>query len=141
MSVRSIIASGALALALVACGGGPLVQQLRGTPVSPGSDAKVVAKIDSARMETELQVESQNLPLPDRIDAGSKFYVLWARKDSKQQWTRVGSFEYDAGGQTGKWHGSYPDVSFELVVSVEKEASPGAPSGKNVFQTTIVRTQ
>ena len=140
MSIRSFLAPLALTLALVACGGGPVVLQVKGTPSSPGSDAVVTAKIDSARIQTELKIETEKLPAPERIDPGSKFYVIWARKDTKGGWTRLGSLEYDEGKQAGKWMGTYPDTSFDVAISVEKEAAPGAPSPKNVFEAHVMKT-
>ncbi len=127
-----------LALALVACGG-PLKYDVRGSQISPGSDAHVVAEVDGDRHITNLEVEAKNLVPADRLIDGGKAYVIWTRKDSAGAWSRVGALDLDGDGREGKAKMTVPETSFELEITAEADAGAASPSGKVVFEQKVTK--
>ena len=131
---------GSLALVLclgVAACSGTLKYQVGGTQLSPGSDAKICADVDESHGKTDLEIKATNLTPPDRLLADGKAYVVWTRRDDKQQWNRVGALDLEDGDRTGKGKFTTPDTSFDLVVSVEKDPNAASPSGKTVFEKRV----
>jgi hypothetical protein len=127
---------GVLFLLLSGCAGA-LKYDLRGSEVSPGSDARVVAKVDTGRNLTALELQASNLAPADRVLEGGMAYVIWARKDSSVAWSRVGALELSDEGRTGAAQVSVPEVAFDLLVSVEANAASASPSGKTVFHQRV----
>lgn len=125
-----------LALALSACGGA-LNYDLRGTQLSPSSDAKLVAQIDESRNLTELELRASNLTPPDRLLEGGTTFVAWQRKSSETPWGRLGALELSDEGRSGVARLSVPEVAFDLLVSAEQDASVASPSGKTVFEQRV----
>jgi hypothetical protein len=125
-----------LLLVLAACGG-PLKYQLRGTQISPGADATVVAKVDDGLGKTELEIDAKNLAPPDRLLDDGKVFVVWARKDEKAQWSRLGALETEDEGRSGKGRFTTSETAFDLVISAEKDAQAASPSGKTVFEQRV----
>lgn len=132
--VRSFLAC--LVLALAACGG-TLKYDLRGSQVSPGSDAKLAAKIDSSRNLTQLELHAINLTPPDRVLEGGTSYVVWTRHSSATPWMRLGALELTDEGRTGSATLTVSEVAFDLLVSVEAGVDVASPSGKTVFEQRI----
>lgn len=126
----------ALLLAVAACGG-PLKYQVASTEKAPGADAKIVADVKSEQGLTQVEIDAQHLPPPGRVTEGATTFVVWQRKDASGQWARLGGLEYDEAARTGKWMGSVPHTAFELVVSAEKQADVGSPSGDTVFKQSV----
>jgi hypothetical protein len=127
----------ALALLLAACGG-PLEYMVKGTPASPGTDAKIKADVNNSTVITNVTIEAENLTPPDRLMPGATTFVVWARKDSGSQWQRIGSLQFDAGKRTGSLpQATVPLTSFELIVSAEQENSPKSPSPHVVLQQKV----
>lgn len=129
-----VVATGTLA----ACGG-PLKYELRGSQISPGSDAKVVANVDDGHGKTELEIEAKNLTPPDRLLEDGKVFVVWTRKDDKAQWSRLGALETEDEGRTGKGRFTTPETAFDLVISAEKDAQAASPSGKTIFEKRVAK--
>lgn len=134
MQHRFLLALGLLALS--ACGG-PLKYEVRGTPLSPGSDAKVVAKVDPKRNVTQLDVKATNLTPPDRVIQGGTAYVVWTRKNSEIPWSRLGALELEDEGRTGGAALTVSESAFDLLISAEKTVAVAAPSGKTVFEQRV----
>lgn len=125
-----------LSLAAAACGG-PLKYEVASSARAPGSDAKIVAKVQEDQGLTQLEIEAVNLPPPGRVTEGATTYVVWHRKDSGGTWARSGGLAYDESDRKGKWTGSVPETSFDLTISAEKEATAGSPSGETVFSQRV----
>lgn len=117
--------------------GGPLKYDVRGTSISPGSDAHVVAALDSKRNVTDLEVEAKNLTPPDRLIDGGKSYVIWTRATTSAPWLRLGALDLDGDGRNGKAKLTVAETSFDLRIDAEREASAPTPSGKTIFQQHV----
>lgn len=135
--VRWAVMSLVLGVALAACGG-PLRYSLHGTPKAPDADAQVEADVSSAAGMTRLKMKVDHLAPPDRLRADGTTYVVWARKNDDAQWQRVGALVYDADGRSGELaDSSVPLTSFQLIVSVETQSTPAAPSADVVISHKI----
>lgn len=125
-----------LALTLTACAGA-LKYELRGTDLSPGSDAKLEAKVNNSRNLTELSVNATNLTPPNRVLKEGTTYVVWTRRDSKAQWVRLGALELTDDGRTGTATLTVSEVAFDLQISAEENAEVASPSGKTIFEQRV----
>lgn len=125
-----------LGLALAACGG-PLKYNVPSSSRAPGADATVIADVKQDQGQTELEVNAQNLPPPSRVTEGATTFVVWQRKNSGSQWSRLGGLKYDEGDRKGTWKGSVPETAFDLAISSEKEADVASPSGDTVFSQRV----
>ena len=68
---------------------------------------------------------------------GGRYFMLWA-KDEKGSWNRVGALKYEEGDRKAKLEGAtVPHVSFDLQVTIEKDASAEAPGGNTLLQQHI----
>jgi hypothetical protein len=133
---RSVAPALLLSLLLAACGG-PLKYEVRGSELSAGSDAKIVAAVDEGRRVTELDIDALNLTPPDRLLPNGTTLIVWVRKDSSGQWQRLGALELDGDKREGKAHFTANETAFDLIISAEVDASPGSPSGKTVFSQRV----
>jgi hypothetical protein len=136
--MRQLTQTCLLVLALSACGGA-LKYDLRGTQLSPSSDAKLVAEVDESRNLTELELKASNLTPPDRLIDGGTTYVAWQRRDSDTPWSRLGALELSDEGRTGVARLSVAEVAFDLLVSAEQDATVASPSGKTVFEQRVAK--
>ncbi|HET8936713.1 MAG TPA: hypothetical protein VFN67_24890 [Polyangiales bacterium] len=123
-------------ITLAACGGA-LKYDMRGTQLSPGSDAKVEAKIDSARNLTQFELRATNLTPPDRVLENGTSYVVWTRRNSEVPWMRLGALELTDEGRAGTANMTVSEVAFDLLVSAELNAEIASPSGKTLFEQRI----
>jgi hypothetical protein len=122
---------------LIACGG-PLRYAPKGTPKAPETDAHLVADVDEKASITHLTITAEHLAPPARLQEGASTYVVWARKDDSTAWQRVGALEYDDGDRKGELKAaSVPLTRFDVIVSIEKQAAPAAPSGDVVLQQRV----
>ncbi|WP_437518253.1 hypothetical protein [Sorangium sp. So ce1099] len=125
-------------MALAGCGG-PSERVVQGTQLSPGTDAHITADINSDAATTRLAVDVVHLAPPERIQAGSKHFVVWQRPSPEIPWRRVGVLDYDAENRGGKLvETTVPYASFELLITVEQEMSPQLPSSAAVIGPTSV---
>ncbi|XXT23448.1 hypothetical protein WME94_18090 [Sorangium sp. So ce429] len=96
----------AFACAMMAASGGPLRYTPQGIGKAPGADAVIVADVNFDAAMTRLDINTKNLPPPDRLDSSSTAFVVWARANSDSPWQRVGALDYDVDGRTrppGSW--------------------------------------
>ncbi len=120
-----------LVLAIAACG--PLKYELKGTALATGADAVITADVKKDQALTMLEIKATNLPPPDRVMAGSSVFVVWQRKDSGAQWTRVGVLTFAEDAREGTFMATVPELSFEVQITAEKEPSPASPGPDAVF--------
>ena len=126
-----------LGAALVACGG-PLHYAPKGTPRAPEADATITADVNAASSITRLVITTEHLAPPGRLQEGGSTYVVWARKADGAAWQRVGAIKYDEGSRKGELsEASVPLTAFELIISIEKQPAPDAPSGDVVISQKI----
>jgi len=123
-------------ISLAACGG-TINYELRGTQLSPGSDGKLDAKIDTSRNLTQLELRASNLTPPDRVVEGGTSYVVWTRHTSATPWMRLGALELTDEGRAGNATLTVSEVAFDLLVSVEASVEVASPSGKTVFEQRV----
>ncbi len=122
---------------LVACGG-PLHYAPKGTPRAPEADATITADVNKDTSITRLDIKAEHLAPPGRLQEGGSTFVAWARKADGQQWQRVGAIKYDEGSRKGELaEASVPLTEFELIVSIEKQPAPEAPSGDVVISQKV----
>ncbi|XYI03816.1 hypothetical protein ACMHYB_30245 [Sorangium sp. So ce1128] len=125
-------------MALASCGG-PSERTVQGTQLAPGTDAHITADINSDAATTRLAVDVVHLAPPERIQAGSKHFVVWQRPSSDIPWRRVGVLDYDARNRGGKLaETTVPYASFELLITVEQQMNPRTPSSAAVIGPTSV---
>jgi len=118
--------------ALLACGG-PLTYKIASSPKAPGADAVINADISKDQHLTQLRVKAMNLPPPDRVTTGTRIFIIWTRKNTEAQWSRVGNLKYDADAREGTFQGTVPEVDFDFQITVEKDDGAAAPSTDMVF--------
>jgi hypothetical protein len=136
-TLRSSVLIVAASALLVACGG-PLKYAPKGTPKAPEMDAHLVAEVDEKASITHLTIVAEHLAPPGRLQDGGSTYVVWTRKNDGAQWQRVGALKYDEGDRKGElMSASVPLTAFDLVVSIEKQASPESPSSDIVLQQRV----
>ncbi len=136
MNLRTSVLSAVFALSLAGCGG-PLKYAVKGTQLSPGSDATIVADTKKAQGMTSVEVEAKNLTPPSRLIDGGSAYVVWTRKSADVAWARHGALELDGESRNGKMVFTVPEKAFDLQVSAEKDPSAASPSGKSVFDQHV----
>ncbi|HTU63882.1 MAG TPA: hypothetical protein VMF89_35700 [Polyangiales bacterium] len=119
-----------------ACGGA-MKYDLRGTQLSPGSDGKLEAKIDTSRNVTQLDLRASNLTPPDRVLEGGTSYVVWTRHTAATPWMRLGALELTDEGRAGNALLTVSEVAFDLLISVESSVEVASPSGKTVFEQRV----
>lgn len=121
---------------LVACGG-PLKYQVASTGKATGADATIKADPKSAEHQMVLDIAVANLPPPARITDGSKAFVVWGRKNSGATWTRMGNITYEESSRSGKFAGTYPELEFDIEISVEKDDNTGSPGPDIIFSQHV----
>lgn len=136
--MKQLVNAAFLVVLLSACAGA-LKYNLKGTQLSPGSDARLVANIDEGRNVTQLDVRATNLTPADRILEGGTTYVVWQRRDSNTPWARLGALELADEGRTGSAILSVAETAFDVLVSVEQAPTVASPSGKAVFEQRVAK--
>lgn len=131
--LQSILVGAVLFLA--ACGG-PLKYTVP-SPKALGADAKIVADVKAEQHQTMIEIKALNLAPADRVAGGAQYFIIWQRKDTGSQWTRVGTLVYDDKDREGKFEGSVPETSFDLSITAEKDAGAAAPSADVVFSQHV----
>jgi hypothetical protein len=122
-------------IALIA-GCGTLKYDVRGSR-DPGADLHISAEVKKDQGHTKLEFKAENLSPPERIVPGAQNYVIWARRNADQQWTRLGALDYSQGSRKGKFEATYADIKFELVITAEKGNHPPTPSTDVLFAQRV----
>lgn len=129
---HSIGRFGAIGLAfcaLVTACGGTLTFTPHGTPKAPDAEAVIKADVNQSAAVTKLQITVEHLAPPDRLAEGGSTFVVWSKKEDGKEWQRVGALKYAADNRTGSIEEvSVPNTSFDLAITVEREAAPQNPS-------------
>jgi hypothetical protein len=124
-----------LALALSACGQTYMVKGMQG---APDADGKITAQVVTANTLTQISIKAEHLAPPERLLAGSTAYIVWARKDSNNEWIRIAKLDYDAESRKGAVDvATVPLTGFELAISAEQQDMPKSPSTSIVFTQKI----
>ncbi len=131
MNVLRAVAAFAVVAALSACG--PLKYEIKGTPLATGADAVITADVKKDQAMTMLEVKAENLPPPDRVMSGASTFVVWQRKDSDANWSRIGKLIYEDEPRRGQLTATVPELSFEVQITAEREDAPEAPATDVVF--------
>lgn len=118
-------------LIVSACG--PLKYEIKGTSLATGADAVITADVKKDQAMTMLEVKATNLPPPDRVMSGASTFVVWQRKDSAANWSRVGVLAYEEGKREGRFMATVPELTFEVQITAEREAAPESPGPDAVF--------
>ena len=127
-----------LALVVAAAGcGGSFSYKIKGTPRAPDADAVFAGEVLKDQAMTKVSIKAEHLTPPDRVQSGTGYYVVWARKDSSAGWIRIGGVAYNPKKRTGVFEGSVPESTFELQVTAEPSLTPAVPSGNATLQYKI----
>jgi hypothetical protein len=125
----------ALALSTAACGQTYMVKGMQG---APDADGKITAQVVTANTLTQISIKAEHLAPPERLLAGSTAYIVWARKDSNNEWIRIAKLDYDAEARKGAVDvATVPLTGFELAISAEQQDMPKSPSTSIVFTQKI----
>jgi hypothetical protein len=125
----------ALALSTAACGQTYMVKGMQG---APDADGKITAQVVTANTLTQISIKAEHLAPPERLLAGSTAYIVWARKDSNNEWIRIAKLDYDAESRKGTVDvATVPLTGFELAISAEQQDMPKSPSTSIVFTQKI----
>jgi hypothetical protein len=133
---KYLLAVGIAGALAVACGG-PLTYKLASSPKATGADGTLEATIHKDEHETKLLFNVSHLPPAGRITQDAKYFIVWGRKDDKTTWQRIGNFVYAEDNRTGLFKASFPEIEFDIEVSVEKDDSVPAPSPDIVFSQHV----
>lgn len=100
-----------------------------------GSDAKIVAKKNKTGTYV-VSIDVMNLAPPPRLDAESTTFVVWlVTKDTPA--VRAGALAYDEGDRRGLLEATSPNARFNVLITLERDASPLSPSGKGILDVPI----
>lgn len=124
----------ALALSTSACAQTYMIKGMQG---APDADAKITAKVVTENNLTQIAIKAEHLAPPERLLAGSKSYVVWARQGDGE-WVRIAKLNYDPGARKGDVEAaSVPFTGFELAISAENQDAPKTPSTTIIFSQKI----
>ncbi len=124
--------------ALAGCGG-PLKYKVASSRLAPGADADIVATINEAQNNTNVEIHVVNLPPPARVNPNAKFFVTWARKGDNGVWSRLGTLKFDEEKRTGELIGTVPEQVFDIEVSAEADEGVASPSADVVFSQHVAQ--
>lgn len=138
MNSRSLLLSLALATSSLTACGGPLRYQVR-SPIDIQADAQVVARVQEAQKQTQLEITVTKLAPPDRVAPAGSFttYVAWARSGEDVSWVRLGALKYDTDEGLGELTATTNETAFDLAISAEAAADAQAPSTAVVFLQSV----
>lgn len=131
--------SSALLLLVLATGcSGTLTYQVR-SPIDIQADAKIVARVQEAQHQTQIEVVVTKLAPPERVKPEGTYttYVGWARAGEDVSWSRLGALKYDADDGTGELTATTNQTAFDLAISAEASGDAEAPSEAIVFMQRV----
>lgn len=124
----------AVSLSTAACAQTYVIKGMQG---APDADAKITANVVTANNLTQIAIKAEHLAPPERLLAGSKSYVVWARQGDGE-WVRIAKLDYDPSGRKGAVDSaSVPFTGFELAISAENQDAPKTPSTTIIFSQKI----
>lgn len=124
----------ALALSTAACAQTYVIKGMQG---APDADAKITAKVITENNLTQIAIDAKHLAPPERLLAGSKSYIVWARQGDGE-WVRIAKLDYNPSSRTGDVEAaSVPFTGFELAISAENQDAPKTPSTTIIFSQKI----
>lgn len=121
---QNILKLSLFGLLLVGCGG-PSEYIITGTERAAGTDGLVtVETIEGNRMVT---VEMEHLPPASRISETGTLYIVWIKPQGGTP-SMAGRLEYDDDERTGTMRATTPHTNFQLMITVEADATASSPS-------------
>lgn len=136
MMIRNVLCSAAVATLLAACGGALEYEDVA-SPMAPGAEASIEAKVNEDQNQTVLKLEIEHLPPAQRLDSGSEHYVAWYRRDRSDNWTRLAGLVYEEDDREAELRTSVPETKFDLWVTTEKDVEAASPSKNVVFEQRV----
>lgn len=132
--MRSSIAALTLvfALAAPACGGS--TYNLVGTQQFISMDAEIEISRGGGSYDTNLTLKF--LPPPQRVRDELRFYVVWFSPEGGTPY-RVATLDYDEGDREGTAHATFPDSTFNILVTAESSTNPATPSEHHVLEQRV----
>jgi len=119
-----------------ACGG-PLTYKIAASPKAVGADGTLQATIHKDEHETKVVLNVEHLPPPSRVASDAKYFVVWGRRDANGTWQRVGNIAYSEGARSGVFKGSFPELEFDVEVSVERDDTVVSPSSDIILSQHV----
>jgi hypothetical protein len=105
---------------------------------APGVETQITADVKGDQHATALLIEMKHLPPPASIDKASTVFVVWQRKGTDSQWTRIASLNYNESDREGKLeNSSVPETSFDLMITAEEKADGAAPSANVIVSQRV----
>jgi len=129
----SSIVALALALGASACGGGA-TYNLVGTQQFISMDAKIEIERGGGSYDTNLTLKF--LPPPQRVAENLRYYVVWFSPEGGTP-ARVATIDYDEGDREGTAHATFPDATFNLLITAEAATNPATPSEHHVLEQRV----
>lgn len=100
-----------------------------------GSDATIVAKKNKTGTY-DVSIEILNLAPAARLEPEATTFVVWlVTKDAPA--VRAGALAYDEGDRLGQLQATSPNPSFQVLITLEKEAAPAGPNGKKILDVAV----
>lgn len=130
--MRSSIGALGLALAASACGGASY--NLAGTQQFISMDAEIEIARGGGSYDTNLTLKF--LPPPQRVREELRYYVVWFSPEGGTP-QRVALVDYDEGDREGTAHATFPDATFNVLVTAESAANPATPSEHHVLEQRV----
>jgi hypothetical protein len=100
-----------------------------------GSDAEIVVKKNKTGTYA-VTLDVINLPPPSRLDADASAFVVWLVTEGSPA-VRAGTLAYDEGSRRGRLQATSPNKAFNVLITLEKDASPLSPSGKGILNAAV----
>lgn len=136
MMIHKVICLSAVAALLAACGG-TLEYEAVSSPMAPGAEASIEAKVNEDQRQTLVDIEIEHLPPAASVDAESAHYVAWYRRDRGEQWSRLAGLNYEESEREAKLRTSVPETEFDLWVTTERDLEAVSPSQNVVFEQRV----
>lgn len=120
-------------LVLAACGGARTVRA-QGTPLAPGTDARIaVGKTHGSNM---VELELDHLTPPERLGVGLSQYAVWIVTPGMAP-SFAGTLDYDRDEQHGVLRATTPYEAFDVVVTAEDATIDAWPSDVIVLRRSF----
>ncbi len=140
MNVTKILAAltlgAGLAGAVYACSGPQqTTTQMSSSSLVPAAEGSIQAQ-KGENQNTELTVTVRHLSHPAKLAAGATTYVVWLQANGQTAPQNIGALDIDK-GLTGTLKTTTPHAEFQLSITAEPFPKAPAPTGPEVFRTTV----